>query len=1284
MKYIVIPFQKLILSAFLLSLSLSAGVELRAQKPNWIEQEINRFRSYPHLRRAYSLIEAGDLESAKSELQEYLRMSPEDPQARAALVIVCYQLRQFEEAASQAEEVLQRDPTLHSMKVYCGLAYQALGEAVNALRCLETLEIRSLAPQDRRLPALTKSDLLISLGRYAEALETLDPYLIEGPGLYFRRGLALERLARLDEAKRAYQQALGESQMGRERKQAYLALADIHRRQEEWSEARSQLLSALMAQPQDPEVLRRLSELHRSQGNIPEALSWARQALRIDPEDTRLRETVAHFLVESGNPSDAVAEFRSLLSRLSDAQDLRRIHMALGYVLYGLGRFEQAQDQFLAAHTISADSESIMAAGNALEKAGQFSRASQLLEEYFQRHSTPEVGFRLGNLLLKRGEKTKAGSVFQQIADRLPPSQAASVNRQLGYLFWQENQLDQAIISFRRALTLDPSDDSTSQALLGVLKEQGDDESLVRAYERRLKTHPEDVHLHLELARLFKEREPEAAIEQLRRFIQTTDRPELKAQALAELGFLHSSRNQIEEAEAAFQASLQAHEPSAPVYQALAQAQLRLGKQSAAEQSLERSVELEESKSVLFELGSLYLSQEKMDKAYPIFQRLGVLDLDDSERTRVARVLGNIEFWRNDFQKAAVSYQRAHQASGQDSYLRQAVEAAIRSQDWDLAAKILEQLVAGAQGREKGELARRLGLVELWAERYERALRAFQIPEAAGTADSETYHHIGYALYQMEEFERAARAFHRAVEEDPERPDSLLHLARSHLKLGEPDLAIQYFEQALPYLEISAQKEVLDQLGYLYFEESDFAGALSRWSQSLELQEDPGILLAAASAQRFLGDEEAAFRRLNEIDPEHLSPAQQALRLEELSLIHLSRDEASQAVTRLERALQIEETPLRFFLLGTARAREGKLAEAESALLKARRIDPDDPEVAGALGYLYERQGKLDEAAGLLEEYASARPGRGHVYEDLGYLYMKQVKNERAAYWFRRAIDQLNTKHPSQYARQGESLDERRHRLRKEVATLSNVFDVAGYFSYRTTPTQEIAGLGAGGAIPSQGGLEIGYRLPGIGFRNQRIFQAYGRFLWNSEPGSLDLDSDSYQAALGFRYKPLVRQNLFVGAEKLFAVGDNALSNWLLRGLYSWSDGNRLNPGRQAWNHTSFFGEAAGFVGDPEAFVTFAEVRQGITLNTKDRVLWTPHAILASRLVEPEGLDGSYLEGGAGLAIKFLMSEGEYVAHRGAFELWVHYKVGRFFRQPSGGGRDDVFRGWVFTTLFSF
>lgn len=75
--------------------------------------------------------------------------------------------------------------------------------------------------------------------------------------------------------------------------------------------------------------------------------------------------------------------------------------------------------------------------------------------------------------------------------------------------------------------------------------------------------------------------------------------------------------------------------------------------------------------------------------------------------------------------------------------------------------------------------------------------------------------------------------------------------------------------------------------------------------------------------------------------------------------------------------------------LGSVLGRVGEWEEARDVLERARRRDPDDPNVQSNLGWVYANMGRLDEAAALLERAILEQPSEPSAHGNLGWVRLR-------------------------------------------------------------------------------------------------------------------------------------------------------------------------------------------------------------------------------------------------------------------------------------------------------
>jgi adsorption protein A len=448
-----------------------------------------------------------------------------------------------------------------------------------------------------------------------------------------------------------------------------------------------------------------------------------------------------------------------------------------------------------------------------------------------------------------------------------------------------------------------------------------------------------------------------------------------------------------------------------------------------------------------------------------------------------------------------------------------------------------------------------LGLIALQMERYQEAADYFSKALAAGQNRWELRQNLGITLFKIAKWPEALQQFQMALK-TRQSPQTKIYLGLTYQKLGKPGLAIYFLDQALAPgqgLTPSERRDALNTLGYLYADEKQYVQAARAWSQTLALGADPVVSLNLAKMQRQSGQFQEALATLNGLVSAKLPPDLQAQRLDETAANLKEQNEPAKALEALTQANQLKQTPDRDYQIGLLYQKERQPQEAIPYLQKATSGEPENNHFKVALGYAYLQEKNYRETARLFTEVLRSDPDYLKLYPDLAYCNMHLVKNDQAVDWFKKAIDN-QLLYPVSTPEEAEKLRQQIYQYRKEVSKITNRYDFTAYLSYTTTRAGQsiVPGVLGGGALPSQGGVEFAYQPPEIGFRDERIFQAFVRVLWNITPRSLRFDEDSFQGGVGLRYKPLQTQNFYLWGERLFKIGNNALDTWLLRLLYSW------------------------------------------------------------------------------------------------------------------------------------
>ncbi|MEW5895737.1 MAG: tetratricopeptide repeat protein [Candidatus Omnitrophota bacterium] len=520
------------------------------------------------------------------------------------------------------------------------------------------------------------------------------------------------------------------------------------------------------------------------------------------------------------------------------------------------------------------------------------------------------------------------------------------------------------------------------------------------------------------------------------------------------------------------------------------------------------------------------------------------------------------------------------------------------------------------------------------------------------------FRELGYLDMENREFRKAMKAWKKYLELEFD-PGIALHLAGVYRSLDDFDNARKTLVSVLEF--DPGNRAALDELGYYFVERKEYQKAIKAWERAQSIQYDPRIALSIGYCQGLMKKYNAARQSLESIPVENLSSEEQSLLYDRLAAIYAALSRFDDALLAQSKANELDLSPERRYKAGLYYQKLGQFREAVAKFQEAAHADPANILYTKELGYTYIRAGDYLKAAEVLSRVSEVDTDSFYLPKEVGYLYMKSLRNREAEQWFSKAIARLESI-------QVKSDDEREmisgevQHIENEIKKLNNRLDVSAYQMYRPdngTGASASTEAGGGGALKSEGGVEVAYQPPGIGFRDERTFQLVGRTLWSNEEGSIKIDEESLQGGLGFRYKPLKAANLYFGAERLWGIGDGAEDSWLARAIYSLNSSDpefprKSNPGR----YYLFYIDGAYFFNDQDYGAVFAEWREGVRINLSRDWTFIPHVTISQRWQDPDPDDLTYAEGGGGVILRYGSKGGEGPFDQFDFESLIQYKTG--------------------------
>jgi adenylate cyclase len=148
-----------------------------------------------------------DFEQGRRDIRRALELDPSDAEANRIMGVVALMDGNFDEAVAHICRAIELNPTDAYLKAKCAAVFTFVGEAERSLRLLDEAEML-----DPFLPVYCVEErgvALYTLGRYAEAIESLGKLTFQTNRSRLYRAAALVALNRVDEASRAAREAVG-------------------------------------------------------------------------------------------------------------------------------------------------------------------------------------------------------------------------------------------------------------------------------------------------------------------------------------------------------------------------------------------------------------------------------------------------------------------------------------------------------------------------------------------------------------------------------------------------------------------------------------------------------------------------------------------------------------------------------------------------------------------------------------------------------------------------------------------------------------------------------------------------------------------------------------------------------------------------------------------------------------------------------------------------------------------------------------------------------------------
>jgi len=627
------------------------------------------------IQQAEQKLAEGDLPAAVGYLQRYVKLAPEDLEAKAKLGIALADVHRLDPARRTLQRVVQQDPQRHAERTRLAEVSIRLGHHADA----KTHLAEHLLPQSPHDPQLHSmlAECHAALGEYKLAVAALDEATKQKPddiSLYTRAAAILRD--ELDQADKATATINAMVEANPQSASAYLARAQ-YREHQDLSAARADLATALDITPDDEDIIFFAFQLATRADDLDVAREYLRHGEEVKPDDARWYLSRAQLEADSGQRDRAMETLQRGLEMLPGQVDL----------VWNLADMQM--------------------------EAGRVSEARELIEQLERQdfHATP--------LEYLRAREEIHGRQWREASRRLHASRAAmsdwpELARQadywLGVCHQQLGNPDLQLGAFRRALQVDPGwtparlGVAAALASLGRLDEAIDEYRQILASEGRI---PAGSYLHMARLTVLQQlqvRQQDRDWQQVDRVLDNAEKvlpdavevPILRAEALLARGDVDAAANLLEK--------VLVEQPEVErFWVAVAGVEQRRQKWDRAKDILDEAQRRLGSSVPLVLARIRYLVQRHGKKSRPQLVKLeGVLDrFSETDRVKLAGGLADALYFVGDWEAAGRLWQRVADAEPENIRVRLFLfDLALSRRDEPRMGRLLDEIrqIEGGQG----------------------------------------------------------------------------------------------------------------------------------------------------------------------------------------------------------------------------------------------------------------------------------------------------------------------------------------------------------------------------------------------------------------------------------------------------------------------------------------------------------------------------------------------------------------------------------------------------------
>jgi tetratricopeptide (TPR) repeat protein len=463
---------------------------------------------HPQLASAYEILYSyygaqQSWDKAEELLKLWVAKNPKDSGPLLRLAAFYYSRRKPEEAEQILRSILDRRSAFPQADLQVGDFHALARKPEQALEDYRRGESKDR--QHQEIYQERAASMLFSLGRRDEALKAADAMIAKNPKNLFARTLKVRLLDQMGGAQNiaaasALADDLAKEAPANSSVQMLAGQASLVKNNPD--AAFSYFQQAAKADPRSSAPLLALARMELLRKNYPAVLQRANAALAIRPNDANARLfriiglTGTHSYVQAKEEAEQLAR---------DTKDARQVEMQLGVIALGQGHYSQAEDYFRKLYKDSStDIQPLTGLVNTYEAEHEPDRALQLMETETQKApGSPEKAALLVATAEAAGKTDLALAELNKQAAQYPKS--ADVQLRIAQLQLKHGHLEESLDALRRAQQLAPDAKGLDATIGNVLDQMGKKQEAVTSYRKALTKTPDDPLLLNNLAFLLAE-----------------------------------------------------------------------------------------------------------------------------------------------------------------------------------------------------------------------------------------------------------------------------------------------------------------------------------------------------------------------------------------------------------------------------------------------------------------------------------------------------------------------------------------------------------------------------------------------------------------------------------------------------------------------------------------------------------------------------------------------------------------------------------------------------------